>query len=416
MSTKIETIRVTYDLATPLFCGGADPTMPEVRLSSFKGVLRWYWRAVVWEHIGGALETIQKAEQTLFGSPGLGQGKVCMRWARGAAVPSTLAKDDVLKDERGRTVGAGARYLGYGVMEAFGSQVKKTVEGQLSRGCVVPPLALAIELRCRDLTTEERATLLLALRAVGLLGAMGGKSRKGYGSLVLRDLTVDGSARWQAPRTMEELHACIVELRRDCAGTGRRDDDDPPYTALTSRARHVLIAARDQVHPAGLLDLVGRELVRYRSWGRDGRVLQNATSERRFQLDHDLMKDVKAGRDAQVHPQRVAFGLPHNYGRDRREQVGPRATRNRPPLDRRASPLLIHIHRCSETPVAVLSFLPAQFLPDGATVSVGGTPVPVAATPGLWEPIEDLLDRFMGRPSPAGPRQEPFGKALEVRA
>jgi hypothetical protein len=47
-----------------------------------------------------------------------------------------------------------------------------------------------------------------------------------------------------------------------------------------------------------------------------------------------------------------------------------------------------------------------------------GTSVPVVATPDLWAPIEDLLDRFLGKTSltsRAGPRKEGFGKAIEVR-
>jgi CRISPR-associated protein Cmr1 len=412
MSKRIETIRVTYDLATPLFCGGADPTESELRLPSFKGVLRWYWRAAVWAQMGGVLDTIQQAEQTLFGSPGGGQGKVCMRWAPGMVTRPQLAKDSVLKDGRGETVGAGARYLGYGVMEAFGRRAKGTKDGQLIRGCMMPPLALAIELRCRDLETEERATLLLALRAVGLLGAMGGKSRKGYGSLVLRELTIDGAAQWQAPSTIEKLHACIVELRRDCAVSGKGGGVLPEYTALTAQSRHVLVAAPEGADAITLLDLVGRELVRYRSWGKDGYVLRDVPREPRFQPDHDMMKDAERRLPITGHPRRVAFGLPHNYGSGPHKAVTPDK------LDRRASPLLVHIHTCGKTPVAVLSFLPARFLPGATQIIAFGTKVPVAAVPGLWEPITDLLDRFLGTTTSgswAGLRKERFGKAMEVK-
>ena len=102
-----------------------------------------------------------------------------------------------------------------------------------------------------------------------------------------------------------------------------------------------------------LLDLVGRELVRYRSWGHNGKILGNQIdSEQQFKDDHDLMK--RAPQDRNAHPRRVAFGLPHNYGRGADDQVGPAASG----LDRRASPLFIHMHQCDDTPVAVLSFLP----------------------------------------------------------
>lgn len=353
----------------------------------------------------------------MFGSAGGGQGKVCMRQLGGAAPGRLLEKGTVL-EARGHTVGAGARYLGYGVLEAFGSQPKGTEDGQLTRGCLVPPLALAIELRCRGLDDQERARLLLGLRAVGLLGAMGSKSRKGYGSLVLRELTVNGVARWQPPDTIEELHARIADLRRDCAGSGPSGTTEAPYTALTPRSRHVLIGARDRVDAIALLDHVGREIVRYRSWGKNGMVLRTVPHEARFGDDHDLQKRAARRLPINNHPRRVAFGLPHNYGQGPQNTVTPeRLDPER--LDRRASPLLIHIHTCGSAPVAVLSFLPARFLPEGIRITAFGTRVPVVASPALWAPIEDLLDRFLGtttHDSRAGKRQEPFGKAMEVRS
>ena len=37
-------IRATYRITTPMFCGGAEQ-QAEFRLPSFKGVLRFWWRA-----------------------------------------------------------------------------------------------------------------------------------------------------------------------------------------------------------------------------------------------------------------------------------------------------------------------------------------------------------------------------------
>lgn len=411
MTKQVDTYRATYDIVTPLFCGGAQPEAPELRLPSFKGVLRWYWRAVAWHALEGSLEAIQREEAAMFGSPERGQGKVRMRQVVDPTLRLRL-KGTVLENKPGRAVGLGARYLAYGVLVAVGSRDKGTEDGELTRGCLLPPISLTIELRCRGLTEPERTRLLLALRAVGLLGAMGSKSRRGYGSLVLSALIGGGAAPWRAPRTLEELCACIAELRRSCAWSSPSGDGEAPYTALTSRSRHAVIAARESVDPLTLLDLVGRELVRYRSWGRNGKVLGTVDREGRFRDDHDLPKAVARGERIEHHPDRVAFGLPHNYGKGTRNEVTPEG------FDRRASPLLIHIHMCGSTPVAVLSFLPARFLPERVQIRSFGTPVPVVAAPELWAPIEDLLDRFLGKTSltsRAGSRKEAFGKAIEVR-
>ena len=85
----------------------------------------------------------------------------------------------------------------------------------------------------------------------------------------------------------------------------------PKFTALSKKSRLVLLPS-DKPEPLEMLDLVGREIVRYQSWGRNGRILDSEQFEKNFNVDHDLMKEFLKGRTA--HPRRIAFGLPHNYG------------------------------------------------------------------------------------------------------
>jgi CRISPR-associated protein Cmr1 len=81
-------------------------------------------------------------------------------------------------------------------------------------------------------------------------------------------------------------------------------------------------------------------------------------------------------------------------------------------LDRRASPLFIHIHECGETPVAVVSFLPARFLPEGESdISVGGKKIAQSPENELYRPIHAFLDRLLD----AKQRQEPFTIAVELK-
>jgi CRISPR-associated protein Cmr1 len=169
-------IEVSYKVVTPMFCGGARPTASvELRLPSFKGVLRWWWRAIAWPSCGGDLSKVAAAEDELFGSARTGQGRVIMRLLMQTS-PPTIKKDEVLKLD-GNVVGEGARYLGYGVMEAFARNAKDNrpaVEaGQLTRACLRAPFDIKIELRVRDLDEPTRASLLGALEAVGLLGGIG---------------------------------------------------------------------------------------------------------------------------------------------------------------------------------------------------------------------------------------------------
>ena len=402
-ATRIE---VTYSVVTPLFCTGADSKIPEVRLPSFKGVLRYWWRALAWSRCGADLGTIRRQEDRLFGSAGEGQSRVVMRLASEPAAQPVSVGDVLRVRKGGDIVGDGARYLGYGVMEAFPRKTKRTGErtraGQLTRACLSAPFDFVVQMRARDLGEQESASLVDALVALGVLGGLGARSRKGYGSLALRSLYVNGEEHWSRPRSRDELQRAIAALRSD--RSSERSEPCPELTVLSKGARHVLLSSARR-EPLELLDLVGREMLRFRSWGYKGKILGGQLdSEKNFRDDHDLMK----GRQRRSHPRRIAFGLPHNYGQQKHEKVGPADG-----LDRRASPLFIHIHPCDDRPVAVLSFLPARFLPaDKSGISVGGSRVPQAPEEELYRPIHDFLDRLLD----GGRRREPFADAVEVRS
>ena len=412
MATRPITIEATYRLSTPLFCSGADQDQAELRLPSFKGVLRYWWRALAWCRCGGNLQAIQHQEDALFGSAGGGQSRVAMRLIPTNTQPYPLNKGKVLtvSPTNQDVVGEGARYLGYGVMEAFASRNKGTQAGQLTRPCLRPPHTFTVELRARHLEERDRQSLKNALIAVGTLGGMGSKSRKGYGSLVLESLCIDGEEPWRNPRSMDDLGKAIATL----SGSGKPSAPSgfPEFTAFSPKTRHVLLSS-DEGEPMQLLDLVGREMLRYRSWGHHGQLFkEKIESEKNFKddhdlMNHDLMKKRKHQRQGHTHPRRIAFGLPHNYGSKPHEQVGPHGSR----LDRRASPLFIHVHQCSEKPVAVLSFLPARFLPSGQSkISVGGKAVAQKPEKELYNPVHAFLDRLLDRSQ----RKEPFTTAMKV--
>ena len=413
MPAKIE---VTYRVVTPLFCAGVDPESPELRLPSFKGVLRYWWRALAWSRCHGDLEVVRQQEDMLFGSAGGGQSRVSMhlalelasdhqqpdsrvRQSRGGSVGGSnpyarrVLKDGVLKVPGQGVVGDGARYLGYGVMKAFGSQ-----KGQVTRSCLQAPFSFTVLMRGRNLNETAVTSLKDTLIALGTVGGMGAKSRKGYGSLVIQSLRVDGAEYWSPPQSLSALGDVV---RTFWQGDSKRAL--PEFTALSQNSRHVLLSS-DKSEPMDMLDLVGREMIRFRSWGHKGKILGAVESERNFVADHDLMKK----RHRKSHPERIAFGLPHNYGKHDDQQVGPFDRE----LDRRASPLFIHIHECGSTPVAVLSFLPARFLPEGRSdISVGGSQISQRPEEELYRPIHELLDRLLD----SSKRKEKFVDALEVR-
>jgi CRISPR-associated protein Cmr1 len=357
-----------FSVVTPLFGGGAQPdASAEVRPPSLKGVLRFWWRALAWSRLAGDLREIRALEAKIFGAAGdenTGrQGSFLLRVLHGPP-PRCLRKGEVLTPKQ--PVGPGARYFGYGL---FGAKA-----GQLKRPCLLAPITFTAELVSRG---SLDATVVDALKLMGLLGRLGSRTRRGWGSLSL--LSLQGDTEWQAAGTVPEYKS---ELRKLLSGAATADEE-PPYSAL-SRHTHIDIVGEDR-DPLRLLNGVGEAMLRYRSWGKNGQVL-GRDSERNFQPDHDWSKNPQ-GVTGIRHPRRVIFGLPHNYSKT----LGVTAEH----FDRRASPLMIHIHRLTDqNHVAVLTVLRSAYLPNGERLEV---------TNGRGETLRDatpdwsVLDGFIKR-------------------
>ena len=410
MSAEIEAmcIEATYRAVTPMFCGGADPRQAELRLSSFKGVLRYWWRALAWADHKGDLEKIHERENELFGSAAGGQSLLTMRL--GTVAPD-LDKIRMKKGEpltvsgkarhggahatgagrggyRSAEVGFGAQYLGYGVID----------KGKLSRGCLSAPFEFQVRIRVRNPTRNanqfRRFDLNLlqnALIALGVFGGMGAKSRKGYGSLVLRSLTVNDGEHWNVPRSASDLESRIKQLHWDGRNAARLKHDGnaalPKYTAFSAGTRHLLVSGNSN-RPLGLLDLLGLELVGYR---------------------RELVGYRSRGKQPDKRLHLVAFGLPRNYGKNPTKQIKPAAQ----DLDRRASPLFIHIHECGTKPVAVLSFIPARFLPEGKSdISVGEREESQKLERDPYQPICDFFSRLL---DPGKRKEKDIESVIEVK-
>src|SRR5690625_3249887 len=149
-------------------------------------------------------------------------------------------------------------------------------------------------------------------------------------------------------------------------------------------------------------------MIRYRSWGRRGKILSVVDSEKNFKDDHDLMLKAKGRRKR--HPDRIVFGLPHNYWFSSTKKSY--AVKPAYGLSRRASPLFIHIHQRSDVdpPIGVLAFLPATFLPTNMkSIQVDSEEVDLKGVKdGLWDPINGFLDRFID-----GAKEPLTGKEVE---
>lgn len=66
------TLNLQCQLITPMFMAGADRRTPELRPSEFKGMMRWWWRAIKAER---DYKQLLKEENKIFGGTGKEEGK-----------------------------------------------------------------------------------------------------------------------------------------------------------------------------------------------------------------------------------------------------------------------------------------------------------------------------------------------------
>jgi len=372
-----------------MFCSGADQSKAELRLASFKGALRFWWRSLMWGEIRD-VKKLHEREGKLFGSSEYGQSLIRMRFQK-LDLKTQVSAGQVFG--KGRL--PGAHYLGYGVMEAFTEKTgKKAV--QLVRP-MIPGGIFTVELRfhpCTDKTSIKDVRRALIL--LGTIGGLGSKSRKGFGSLTLTKLNLDGKDH--------PLDIDPADRLKELIGT--LSEQQPDWSAWSQKARIVKILP-DKKTAIELLDGIGREQLHYRSWGRNGKVLDEDREEN-FKPDHDLFKRQSTSIK---YPRRVAFGLPHNYGNGDNNAVIPASQ----DFDRRASPLFLHIHKLNDDsePVGLVVFLPARFLPSNK-LRVFGQEVSFQADTDFWTPIDGYLDRLKGSQGATKKKTGLLGEEVEL--
>ena len=377
-------LKAEFHISTPCFLGGEDNRNVELRVPSIKGALRFWWRALSYAEYGGNIAQWSKKEKELFGSSDSdqGQSKFLMRLVLNSEPDRyTLRQGTVLKHGN-KVVDEGVRYLGYGLMEAFGQK-----KGTLLRSCL-SELDFSLHFLARN--SDVLKEIVPALKVLGLLGSVGSRSRKGFGSLTLTCLAGDDISPWSNPANKEEYTNSLQTLLRSQANWS----EEPQISAFSHQSRiDCLMEGSDSLQ---LMNDYGEAMVRYRSWKK----------EQRFKNDHDWFKEI-GSVESDFHPKRAVFGLPHNYFS--------------PPLDhaevkpenyeRRASPLFFHVHRYSKDRYAGIALLMrAQFLPRKERIKAKGRSVP--ANPD-WAVLTSFLDnkKYFANRSALWPSQRVKGTA-----
>lgn len=299
----METLDFTLKLVTPAFLGGADRTWrPDegLRVPSLRGVLRFWYRAKE-----GRLdsEELFREESRIFGSTGLGQGL--------RLIPTGRAEVKLL---RGRQWSLNEKYLGYGAASEPWRH----------------PAPEDARFTFRALSTsrqiEELRRVLILLH---LFGGVGGRSRRGWGSVAVEvERDTNFLPPWPESGDLAEwIAAALAEVWPQ--------QESRPWRSKGA-LRYSGFSAATEIHAFE----VGRQ-------GVEDALSRFADAFRHSRKEHRKVAHLQEA------PPALAFGLPYSakvevvsnnerrqrqYEGSYRDSVG-----NWPKVDRRASPLLFKI-------------------------------------------------------------------------
>jgi hypothetical protein len=413
-----------YEVITPLMVGGANHA-PEFRLASFVNLVRWWWRFLALGRYGGDAVRASLWEAILFGWPAkpFGRKRISFRLThlqRGYPAPWTKFDDDAWLNQW-----SGINYLtaqsfrdGRKPVEviAFRLEARLSEFDQQAFNYMMKETGVRFDyVNFRQIgptgPVEDQAlagwetavqTLQDALALVGLIGGLGARNRRGFGSLAIKRLVVDTTSIISGlPPSVD----AYLETIKGHIGSRPAAISEPPYTAYGQGTKIEICCSGSDARL--LMNEVGWAFQIYRSWGQRAggahvhnyaaangkpRSLPAGTAKRawyepKFQQDHDDFYNSRSF-PPNMFDHRSVFGLPHNYGS---RQVGWHLS-DPGEHGRRSSPLFFHFHRLGNGRIAFAALLaPARFVPSTARLNVGSSSR-VFQTPTDWALLSGFID------------------------
>ncbi|WP_372053180.1 hypothetical protein P7L74_04720 (plasmid) [Tistrella mobilis] len=378
-----DVITARFELSAPMFSGQEGDKGPaEIRPTEIKAALRFWWRALAWGRGVRTPQALKEQEDILFGTAA-GEGR---NGAGGRGQGAFLLRVR-MKHNAGKIQSPpepGLKYVGYGLWNKNEWARPSLKEGSVFSVEILPRWITCKTGRRPLMDEDQQSQITDALKLFGLVGGVGGRVRRGFGSVTLTALTHKGEACFTRPKNLEEYRQILKKLVTDNAARGPESTGDvPQWTAFwpgyeDRRGTVCTIVHFDEAwldkigddaarltlanDPLVLLDFVGGAFQQYRSWGRNGNIAyKGLRSWRQFQADHDVSKGEKAEL-----PVRSIFGLPHPYRKAFRvvpvlEKKG---------KDRRASPLFIHIHKINRKYICIINIFTGQFLEESEKIKI----------------------------------------------
>jgi len=365
-------IEARYVITTPMYLGGhaSNVASERMREASFKGALRFWWRALMWNEAwqeaqgdeSRALSLLRQWEGQLFGVAAE-KGKDSR--ASMFRLRCFVSSNEKNAGKRDKLTGVGWRYLkGQGLDRPAAFSPGTTLK-----------VALLLSPRLQDAQVAE---LLKALVALGLFGGIGARSRRAVGSVAIEDLQLDGQQAATVPGNIDQLEETV-----DWLGIKRVRCPLPPIAAFSLESRLDWWSGRLEDFAFDFLD--------WRSYYDHTKRPPTPKSSPNFRKDHDEMLDVAKGGKTNFAPERAVFGLPHNYFfRSLRRSVGVNYKKH----ERHASPYLLHYHQNGSLHGVMQTFLPNRFVENKLMIK-GRVASEVSFQPD-WQVVHNFMNHMGG--------------------
>ncbi|MGC8726324.1 MAG: type III-B CRISPR module RAMP protein Cmr1 [Thermoplasmata archaeon] len=191
-------IEAKFEIVTPML-HGAHQTKAEIRVPSIKGMLRFWWRAI---NYNSNIYELWEKDAFIFGSSDEKIGK---------------SKVSIMLTENNTST-------------YYNKNPKPTgLDGEFK-------IRIDINEKQVDNTVYVYDEVVKVLKVVGLLGGIGSRSRRGYGSISIVELKTDNNTQWEVPTNKDQY---ITELK-NLLSNSKNNVSLPSYTAFYSGTRIVV--------------------------------------------------------------------------------------------------------------------------------------------------------------------------------
>jgi CRISPR-associated protein Cmr1 len=331
MNINMEKVFFKFKTLTPIFSSGADPKQAEIRPAAVKGLMRYWYRAVLAERCG----TLHEKENDIFGS------------TENSSNVGVRIRENVKTRSRYRfNNNNGLKYLWYSIKMNQNKEGKSHIQANED---------FTIELFSRN-NAEAIKKGALSLWLMATFGGIGTRSRRGGGNLQITGIedSYNILSDFNLIFKGSDLEQYIEYIKNTLTSIIKEVDqgDNEEYSVLRN-ANIYFLDLKDKKCSSSykcVLNFIGEKFSEFRN---------------RYDDDYTVVKDFLRGKKDNRTIEKVRFGLPIMYKYRSLNGTGGiiSATGD---IKRRSSPLIIKVIQINKDFYPMLFYLGGKFLPADA--------------------------------------------------